>query len=247
MFVAVNWGAIPDTLKLGVLLLATGGFLIAGRSLKATLPATAGALFHLGTFLVPINVAAIGVHAELDWATLLLAEGLIATATFGWAARTERSVVLRSAFAVAVVALAGGIGATTPLPAPLVLAGSSPPPRSGSGSTRWRSVGRPSPAWRRCSPSSTTSPTTAPAPSSGSASPAPSPVWRPCSPDSPPRPCSASPVAAATTPGLVLLGVALGAVGAVASWTGQEPDGSTTLIGLASVFLLGRAGGLRHP
>ena len=69
VFVAVHWGAIPDTVKLGVLLLATGGFLIAGRSLKATLPATAGALFHLGTFLVPIDVAAIGIHADLDWST----------------------------------------------------------------------------------------------------------------------------------------------------------------------------------
>ena len=38
VFVAVNWGAIPDTVKLGVLLLATGGFLVAGRSLKAVAP-----------------------------------------------------------------------------------------------------------------------------------------------------------------------------------------------------------------
>ena len=72
---------------------------------------------------MPIDVAAIGMHADLDWSTLLLAEGLVATATFGWAALTERSVVLRWAFAVAAVALAGGIGATTALPAPLVLAG----------------------------------------------------------------------------------------------------------------------------
>src|SRR5436190_21429279 len=92
VFIAVHWGAIPDTVKLGVLLLATGGCLLAGRSLKPTLPATAGALLHLGTFLVPIDVAAIGIHAELDWATPLLAEGLIATATFAWAAITERSV-----------------------------------------------------------------------------------------------------------------------------------------------------------
>src|SRR5262245_1196099 len=105
VFAAVHWGAIPDTVKLGVLLLATGGFLLGGRSLKPSLPATAGALFHLGTFLVPVNVAAIGLHAEVDWSTLLLAEGLVATATFGWAAVAERSVVLRAAFAVSVVAL----------------------------------------------------------------------------------------------------------------------------------------------
>jgi hypothetical protein len=54
---------------------------------------------------------------------MLLAQGLAATIAFSWAAATERSVVLRWAAAVAVISLAGGIGATTAAPAPLVLAG----------------------------------------------------------------------------------------------------------------------------
>ena len=47
--------------------------------------------------------------------------------------------------------------------------------------------------------------------------------------------------------GLVLIGVALGAVGAVASWTGQRARRQDTLIGLASLFLVVRAGRLCHP
>ncbi len=132
VFTAMRWEQIPDAAKLGTLALATGACLIVGRGLKATLPATAGALIHLGTFLVPIDVAAIGIRAELDWSTMLLAQGVAATIAFGWAAHTERSVVLRWAFAVAVVALAGGIGATTSLPAPLVLAA------AGAAAVVWR-------------------------------------------------------------------------------------------------------------
>lgn len=122
VFTAVRWDQIPDAAKLATLVAATGGFLIAGRTLRPTLPATAGALFHLGAFLVPIDVAAIGVRAELDWSSMLLAQGLVATATFWWAAASERSIVLRWATGAATVALAGGIGATTAVPAPLVLA-----------------------------------------------------------------------------------------------------------------------------
>jgi len=121
VFTAVRWDDIPAPAKLGALGLATGGFLLAGRTLKPTLPATAGALFHLGAFLVPIDVAAIGVRQGWDWSSLLLAQGIAATITFGWAAATERSVVLRWAFGAAVVALAGGIGATTDVPAALAL------------------------------------------------------------------------------------------------------------------------------
>src|SRR5688572_13806176 len=123
VFTAVRWDQIPEAAKLGALGLATGAFLVAGRGLRTSLPATAGVLFHLGAFLVPIDVAALGIRADLDWSTMLLAQGMAATVTFGWAARTERSVVLRWAFAIAAVALAGGVGATTDVPAPLMLAG----------------------------------------------------------------------------------------------------------------------------
>lgn len=122
VFTAVRWEQIPDAAKLGALVAATGSCLVAGRGLRNGLPATAGALLHLGAFLVPIDVAAIGVRADLDWSTLLLAQGLVAAVTFGWAAQSERSVVLRWAFGASVVVLAGGIGATTAVPAPLVLA-----------------------------------------------------------------------------------------------------------------------------
>jgi hypothetical protein len=122
VFTAVRWDDIPDAAKLGALVAATGACLLAGRALKPTLPASAGALFHLGAFLVPVDVAAIGVRADLDWSTMLLAQGLVATVTFAWAARSEGSVVLRWAAAGSAVALAGGIGATTDLPSPLVLA-----------------------------------------------------------------------------------------------------------------------------
>ena len=124
VFTAVRWGDIPDAVKLGALGLATGGVpdrrsqpqgrpsrppparcsTSAPSSCRSTWPPSASTPTSTGR-------------------TLLLAEGLVATVTFGWAAITERSVVLRWAFAVAVVALAGGIGATTALPAPLVLAG----------------------------------------------------------------------------------------------------------------------------
>src|SRR5215210_5733276 len=67
VFTAMRWDQIPDAAKLGALGLATGACLLTGRGLKACLPATAGALFHLGTFLVPIDVAAVGIHADLDW------------------------------------------------------------------------------------------------------------------------------------------------------------------------------------
>jgi hypothetical protein len=237
VFVAVHWGAIPDTMKLGVLLLATGACLLAGRSLKATLPATAGALFHLGTFLVPIDVAAIGIHAQVDWATLLLAEGIVTTLTFGWGSIAERSVVLRSAFAVSVVALAGGIGATTALPAPLVLVGFAAAAlvwRLDGLATGWAALAGVAPlltmvddltfrgagAFERL----------------GLAG------------EQPRLAAVLTGVGAATVltvagrrrhdTGLVLLGVALGTIGVIASWTGQELDGHTTIVGLATTFLL---------
>ena len=128
---------------------------VAGRSLKATPAGHAGALFHLGTFLVPIDVAAIGMRAELDWATMLLAQGLVATAHVRVGAQHRASVVLRWAFAVSVVALAGGIGATTALPAPLVLAGVRRRGAARCAATRLAPAGPALAGVARCSPSST--------------------------------------------------------------------------------------------
>jgi hypothetical protein len=121
-FVAVRWDDIPASLKLGAIGVLTGGFLLAAHRLRPTLPATASALFHLGCFLVPVNVAAIGVRIGLTWDQMLLAQGAIATVTFASAARVQSSIVLRWASWVAVVMFAGGIGGTTPIPAGLLLA-----------------------------------------------------------------------------------------------------------------------------
>jgi hypothetical protein len=237
VFVAVNWGAIPDTVKLGVLLLLTGGFLLAGRSLKASLPATAGALFHLGAFLVPVDVAAIGVHTELDWSTLLLIEGLVSAAVLGWAAVIERSVVLRSAFAISVVALAGGIGATTALPAPLVLVGFAVAAlawRQDGLATGWAALAGLAPLLTFVDDLTFEGADV---------------LERLGLTGEQPRVAAVlTGVGAAVVlaivgrrrgdAGLVLLGVALGSVGAIASWTGEPHDGTTTIIGLASAFLL---------
>lgn len=123
VFVAVRWAEIPASVKLAAIAAVTGTFLLAGRRLRASLPATAGALFHLGAFLVPVDVAALAVRVELGWAQLLLVEGLVCTVTFTLAARSERSVVLRWAAAASVVLATAGLGATTPAPAPVLLAG----------------------------------------------------------------------------------------------------------------------------
>jgi hypothetical protein len=123
VFTAVRWAEIPAVAKLGALALATGACLVSGRSLGAKLPATAGALFHLGAFLVPLDVAALGVRRGLTWDEMLLVQGVVATLVFAWAASVERSVVLRWSAIAATVALAGGIGATTPVPPTLLLVG----------------------------------------------------------------------------------------------------------------------------
>jgi hypothetical protein len=122
-FVAMHWGAIPDQVKLGALIVVTDACLLAHRRLRASLPLTATVLFHLGVLLVPIDVAAVGMHLGWTWSEMLLAQGLAATVTFGAAAWTERSIVLRVAAWGGVVALAAGIGGVSGAPAGLVVAG----------------------------------------------------------------------------------------------------------------------------
>jgi len=125
VFVAVQWDHIADGLKLAILGALTGGFLLAGRRLRPILPATAGVLYHLGAFLVPVLSAAVVVTRHAGWAEILLVEGLVASVSFAVLNRVERSVVLDWATVAAVVVLAAGIGATTPVPAPLALVGAA--------------------------------------------------------------------------------------------------------------------------
>jgi hypothetical protein len=122
VFVAVQWDHLDERVKLGILAALTGGSLLAGRRLRAALPATAGVLYHLGAFLIPANVAALVVHEHMTWPHALLLEG--ATATVAWFTldRVERSPVLAWATGGAVVVTAAGLGATTGVPAPVFLA-----------------------------------------------------------------------------------------------------------------------------
>jgi hypothetical protein len=237
VFTAMRWEQIPDAAKLGALALVTGACLIAGRGLKATLPATAGALFHLGAFLVPLDVAAVGVRAGLDWSGLLLAEGVAATITFWWAARTERSVVLEWAGTLAVVALAGGIGATTSVPAPLALAGAGLAAvalRRHDQATVWAATAGLAPLLAFFDELTVTGAGT---------------LERLGLTGSQPRlAATATGVTAALAlavvgrrrddVGQVLIGAGLAALGVTASWTGAGTSGSSTIVGLATGFLL---------
>ena len=121
VFVAVQWDHLPDQLKLAVLGGLSAGCLLAGRRLRATLPATGGVLFHLGAFLLPVVSAAAALGVGAGWPAMLVVEGLVGSVAFGLLGRVERSVVLDWAAVAAAVVLAGGIGATTPVPTPVVL------------------------------------------------------------------------------------------------------------------------------
>jgi hypothetical protein len=121
VFVAVQWDHIPDAFKLAVLGALSGGSLLTGRRLRPTLPAAGSVLYHLGAFLIPVVSAAVAVNQGVTWPTMLLLEGTVATVSLWVLNRVERSVVLDWATAASAVVLAGGIGACTPVPAPVAL------------------------------------------------------------------------------------------------------------------------------
>lgn len=122
LFVAVRWNDLPPEAKLAVILGLTGAFLLAGSTLRRTLPATGSVLFHLGAFLLPVDLGAINLRVGWSWQELLLAEGILGVVAFGALGLQSGSVVLKRATAVSVVAVALGVGATTPVAAPLALA-----------------------------------------------------------------------------------------------------------------------------
>ncbi len=126
-FIAVRWDTLPESAKLALVGALTGGFLLGGRALSRTLPATGDVLFHLGAFLLPVDVAGLAVRGGWDWRWLLLAEGVVGVVALGWLGRARRtppspgSVVLRVAAAAAMPVLAAGVAGLTPLPAGVVL------------------------------------------------------------------------------------------------------------------------------
>ena len=121
VFVSVRWDDIPDAAKLGILLAVTGAAIFGGAALRRTLPATGEVLFHLGAFLLPIDLAAVSVRTDMTWGELLLAQGLLTGLGFGVLAARTDSIVLRWSSIAGTVLLAGGIGAVTDVPAPLAL------------------------------------------------------------------------------------------------------------------------------
>ena len=123
LFVAVRWDRLPDVAKLAVLGSLTATFLFAGRGLGRGFPATGGALFHLGAFLLPVDLAAANLGLGMGWRGLLLAEGLLGAVAFGWMASRSGSLVLAWAGRAGVAATCAGVAALSPVPGPLVLAG----------------------------------------------------------------------------------------------------------------------------
>jgi len=125
VFVAVQWSHLANEVKLGILGAMTGTCLLAGRRVRPLLPATAGVIYHLGAFLIPVNVAAVLVNYETPWASFLLIEGIVAAVAWTVLNQVEHSSVLRWSAAAAVVASAGGVAATTGAPAALLVAGAA--------------------------------------------------------------------------------------------------------------------------
>lgn len=122
LFVAVRWEDLPDAAKLGVLTVITVAALAGGRLLQASLPATGSVVFHLGAFLVPVDVAAAMLRLDLDWRSFLLVESLASVASFVALASVSKSPVLRWAGAGSGVVVAAGVAAVSLIPAPLLLA-----------------------------------------------------------------------------------------------------------------------------
>jgi hypothetical protein len=122
VFVAVKWNDIPDLGKLAIIAGLTAACLAGGRAMRASLPATGDVLFHLGAFLVPVDIASVCLRFDVGWRTTLLVEGGVGVALFAGLARATGSVALARAAALAMLVLAAGIAGVTPVPATLALA-----------------------------------------------------------------------------------------------------------------------------
>lgn len=122
LFMAVQWQSLPEAAKLALIGALTAAFLAVGRALRPSLPATGDVLFHLGAFLVPVDVGGLCVRLEAGWRTTLVAEGLVGVGVLGLFAAVTGSVVLGWAAGLSVVVLSLGVAAVSPVPAPLMLA-----------------------------------------------------------------------------------------------------------------------------
>ncbi|MBL8777240.1 MAG: hypothetical protein JNK12_14960 [Acidimicrobiales bacterium] len=124
VFVAVRWGHLPESAKVAIVGGLTASLLVAGRVGRRALPGTATALFHLGAFLVPVDVAALLVRGGAPTDVVLLVTGLAAVGALGLGARLERSPVLAAGGVVGTVVAATGLGLLAGGPvAPVVLPG----------------------------------------------------------------------------------------------------------------------------
>lgn len=117
VFVAVRWSDIPEGAKLASLGAVTAALLVAGRTARSALPATATALFHLGSFLFPVVVAAALVRTPIDTGWVLVITGAVGALGLAAASRLERSAVLAVGAAASTVVLAAGVGDLVPVPA----------------------------------------------------------------------------------------------------------------------------------
>ena len=94
VFVAVQWDRMTELAKLAVVVGLTAAVLVGGRRLRRTLPATGDVLFHLGAFLMPVDLAGIGVYSGVAWRPLLLAEGVLGVVALGGLGALTGSAVL---------------------------------------------------------------------------------------------------------------------------------------------------------
>lgn len=122
VFIAVQWDRLPEAAKLALVGALTGAFLAGGRLLRRSLPATGDVLFHLGAFLLPVDLAGLGLRASVGWRPLLVAEGMLGVAVLGGLGAASGSVVLAWAATASMVVLALGVAAVSPLPAVVPLA-----------------------------------------------------------------------------------------------------------------------------
>lgn len=120
-FMAVRWGTLPDLARFAVVVAVTAAAVEGGRLVGRRLPATGAVLTHLGAFLVPVDVAAVGVRLELDLPAMLIAEGAVAALAFTLLDRRLGSPVLRWAAVGAVVVLTAGVGGLADLPTAVLL------------------------------------------------------------------------------------------------------------------------------